>query len=97
MEDEDYYTLTLDTDAIHQMDRREALALLDRIRHQVAGKVVDERARVAAAEVREEQARHRPGAPTRAAKTLGVSPSRISKLWAHYTTLTENGDADGPA
>lgn len=84
---QEYFTLTLDTEALHRMDRRQALDLLDAIRLQVTEQVVDERSRVAAAEVLEEQARHKPGAPTRAAKALGISASRMSKLWARYQGL----------
>lgn len=94
---EGYYTLTLDTEALHRMDRRQALAVLDAIRLQVSEQVVDERARVAAAEVLAEQARHKPGAPTRAAKNLGISASRMSKLWARYQGLSEKGQCDESA
>ena len=49
---------------------------------------------MAAAEVLEEQARHKPGAPARAAKTLGISGSWMSKLWARYQGLSERGGCD---
>jgi hypothetical protein len=91
---QEYFTLTLDTKALHRMDRRQAMDLLDAIRLQVTEQVADERARVAAAEVLEEQARHKPGAPARAAKTLGISGSWMSKLWGRYQGLSERGGCD---
>lgn len=94
---EEYFTLTLDTEALHRMDRRQAMDLLDEIRLQVSEQVADERARVAAAEVLEEQACHKPGAPARAAKTLGISASRMSKLWARYQGLSEKRHCDESA
>lgn len=75
-----FYQLTLNTDRIHQLSRRDALELLEEIKNDLVTRISAERAQVVADEVADQTAYHKPGAKARAAAQLNLSPQRIGQM-----------------
>lgn len=85
-----FYQLTLDTERIHQLDRRTALELLEHIKADLIAHTAAERARIVAAEVADQAAYHKPGAKARAAIKLDLSPQRISQMIKEHKQMDKD-------
>lgn len=88
-----FYQLTLNTGRIHQLNRRDALELLEEIKNDLVARISAERAQVVADEVADQIAYHKPGAKARAAAQLNLSPQRISQMIKEHEQMKDDTKA----
>jgi hypothetical protein len=87
----------IDWDGIRAQGPAEAVRILGQLANLENNPFTAERVRIVGETVQEELARHKPGAQARAAKTLGLSPALLGRLYTKYkekqtmTTTTEYG------
>lgn len=74
----------IDWDGIRALPPAQALSVLGQLADLKDNPFTEARLRLVGATVREEIARHRPGAQARAAKTLNVSPALLGRLYTRY-------------
>lgn len=74
----------IDWNGIHALPPAQALSVLGQLADLKDNPFTEARLRLVGATVREEIARHRPGAQARAAKTLNVSPALLGRIYNRY-------------
>lgn len=74
----------IDWDGIRSKGPAEAVRILGQLANLEDNPFTAERLRLVGETVREELARHRPGAQARAAKTLNLSPALLGRLYTRY-------------
>lgn len=74
----------IDWDSIRALEPAQAVHVLGQLANLENNPFAAERIRIVGQTVQEEIARHRPGAQARAAKTLGLSPALLGRLYTKY-------------
>lgn len=74
----------IDWDGIRALEPADAVHVLGQLANLENNPFTAERLRIVGDTVRDEIARHRPGAQARAAKTLSLSPALLGRLYTRY-------------
>lgn len=74
----------IDWDRIRALPPAQAVRILGQLANLESNPFTAERVRIVGQTVQDEIARHRPGAQARAAKTLGLSPALLGRLYTRY-------------